>query len=413
MARPKRPGPGTSCGTIVRMLAPEQLPQPLESIASDLEATGWAAEVCDADWRLVYSTSQLRGILGAGDDAELGIGLHILESRGLPFWLDIIDPETAGDWAAMNVPHMLGDDPGGRDRLAAMALPEIVPIVEAAKPSRLGVWTSLIKLTTLGATLGPIRYFGVRAREPDGTPVATLYLYGSSLPAQLLAMVSRGRVAHFERMARLVEPGRREAAILFADVEASGALSRRLPSSTYFEFIRDFNTSSDDTIINGGGIVGDHVGDGLTAFFVVDDVGSPSRAARAAIEVGRGLQAAIDGAAIVAGLGAGDVRLNVGVHWGGTLYMGQVVTGGRLEVTALGDEVNECARIEETAAGGALLASKALIERLDPDDAAAVGIAPSRVAYQALADLDGAGAKAIRDAGLIAVARVEAPLSNS
>jgi class 3 adenylate cyclase len=101
------------------------------------------------------------------------------------------------------------------------------------------------------------------------------------------------------------------------------------------------------------------------------------------------------------------------VHWGGTLYMGQVVTGGRLEVTALGDEVNECARIEQTADGGSLLASKALIERLDPGDAAAVGIAPSRVAYQALAELEGADAKAIRDAGLIAVTRVEAPLSNS
>jgi class 3 adenylate cyclase len=413
MARPQRNGPPTSCGTIVRMLAPEQLPPPLETIASDLEATGWAAEVCDADWRLVYATSQLRGILGADDDAAMGIGLHILESRGLPFWLDIIDPETAGDWAAMNVPHMLGDDPGAREGLAAMALPEIAPVVEAAEPSRTGVWTSLIKLTALGATLGPIRYFGVRAREPDGTPIATLYIYGSSLPAQLLAMVSRGRVAHFERMARLVEPGRREAAILFADVEASGALSRRLPSSTYFEFIRDFNTSSDDTIIDGGGIVGDHAGDGLTAFFVVDDVGSPSRAARAAIDVGRGLQAAIERAGLAAGLGPGDVLLNVGVHWGGTLYMGQVVTGGRLEVTALGDEVNECARIEQTAAGGSLLASKALVERLDPDDAAAVGIAPARVSYQALADLEGADAKAIRDAGLIAVTRVEAPLSNS
>jgi class 3 adenylate cyclase len=47
--------------------------------------------------------------------------------------------------------------------------------------------------------------------------------------------------------------------------------------------------------------------------------------------------------------------------------MGQVVTGGRLGVTALGDEVNECARMKQTATGGALLASKALIERLDPD----------------------------------------------
>jgi class 3 adenylate cyclase len=102
----------------------------------------------------------------------------------------------------------------------------------------------------------------------------------------------------------------------------------------------------------------------------------------------------------------------VGEHWGGTLYMGQVVTGGRLEVTALGDEVNECARIEQTAAGGALLASKALVERLSAADAAAIGVDPPNMAYRALADLDGADAKAIRDAGLIAVAPVGAPLAS-
>jgi class 3 adenylate cyclase len=221
-------------------------------------------------------------------------------------------------------------------------------------------------------------------------------------------MVSRGRVAHFERMARLVEPGRREAAVLFADVEASGALSRRLPSSTYFEFIRDFNTSSDDTIINGGGIVGDHVGDGLTAFFVVDDVGSPSRAARAAIEVGRGLQAAIEGAGMGAGLGSGDVRLNVGVHWGGTLYMGQVVTGGRLEVTALGDEVNEGARIQQSARDGALLASKALVERLTLEDGRRIGVDPEEVVYTTIAELPGADAKAMRDAGTLPVTELYA-----
>jgi len=213
-------------------------------------------------------------------------------------------------------------------------------------------------------------------------------------------------------MARLVEPGRREAAILFADVEASGKLSRRLPSSSYFDFIRDFSTTSDDVIIDGGGIVGDHAGDGVTAFFVVDDFGSASHAARAAIEVGRGMQAGIDRAGAAVGLGAGEVRLRVGVHWGGTLYMGQVVTGGRLEVTALGDEVNECARLEQSAAGGALLASKALIERLEPADAAAVGLAPAQMAYRALADLNTADEKAVRDAGLIAVARIDAALAS-
>jgi class 3 adenylate cyclase len=92
--------------------------------------------------------------------------------------------------------------------------------------------------------------------------------------------------------------------------------------------------------------------------------------------------------------------------------MGQVVTGGRLEVTALGDEVNECARIEQSAAGGALLASKALIERLEADDAAAVGLEPAHMAYRALGDLDGADEKAVRDAGLIAVSRIDTPLAS-
>ena len=59
------------------------------------------------------------------------------------------------------------------------------------------------------------------------------------------------------------------------------------------------------------------------------------------------------------------VKVNVGVHWGATLMVGQVATSGRLEVTALGDQMNECARIEAAATGGAILASKDLIERLE------------------------------------------------
>ena len=394
------------------MAVVEDLPQPLDVLAGSLEETGWAAEVCDADWRLVYVTTQLQGIVGSSDYGELAIGRHILEARATPFWHSIVDPDRRGQWVAENVPQMLADDPGARDRLAAMVEPELAPVVGAAKPAPLGTWTSVIRLRSVGASLGLIRYFGVRARSPEGTPAATVYIYGSNLPAGLLAMVTRGRLTHFQRMARLVEPGPREAAILFADVEASGQLSRRLSSSTYFEFIRRFSSASEDTIIDGGGIVGDHAGDGVTAYFVVDDFGSASRAARAAIEVGRGLQGGIERAGTAVGLAPGEVRLRVGVHWGGALYMGQVVTGGRLEVTALGDEVNECARIEQTAAGGALLASEALLERLDPDEAAAVGLAPSRMAYRTLSDLESADEKAIRDAGLVAVTRVDSPLAS-
>ena len=38
---------------------------------------------------------------------------------------------------------------------------------------------------------------------------------------------------------------------------------------------------------------------------------------------------------------ADDITVRAGLHWGATLYIGSIVTSGRTEVTALGDEVNE------------------------------------------------------------------------
>ena len=144
------------------------------------------------------------------------------------------------------------------------------------------------------------------------------------------------------------------------------------------------------------GIVGKHAGDGGSALFLAADFdGSESAAARAAIEAARAIR---DGAER---LGPDDVtvKLNIGVHWGATLMVGQVATSGRLEVTALGDQMNEGARIEAAAKDGAILASKDLIERLDADDAQATGLDPDAIAYTPLGELDGASDKAIRDAG--------------
>ena len=52
------------------------------------------------------------------------------------------------------------------------------------------------------------------------------------------------------------------------------------------------------------------------------------------------------------------------------------------------------------------LASKPLLERLDADDAEALGLDPDRVTYTPLADLDTATEKARRDAPAIAVCDV-------
>ncbi len=98
--------------------------------------------------------------------------------------------------------------------------------------------------------------------------------------------------------------------------------------------------------------------------------------------------------------------MRFGLHWGATLYVGRLMTSGRAEVTALGDEVNEAARIEACATGGRALASKALIERLDPPHALALGLDLEHLSYVALATLPTATDKARRDAPAIAVCEI-------
>jgi class 3 adenylate cyclase len=168
--------------------------------------------------------------------------------------------------------------------------------------------------------------------------------------------------------------------------------------------MRAITTAIDGVIIEHTGIVGKHAGDGVTAFFLADDLGSSSAAARASINAARAMSVAARGAAksVMENtdfLAPEECLINVGVHWGGSLYMGQLVTGGRLEVTALGDRVNECARLQQTARDGQILASKTLVEHLTEADAAAVGIDPDALMYRTLSEFSGADAKALREAG--------------
>jgi class 3 adenylate cyclase len=155
--------------------------------------------------------------------------------------------------------------------------------------------------------------------------------------------------------------------------------------------------------VRANGIVGKHVGDGVTAFFLAQDAGSESAAARASIEAMRAIRAAARTVADRSGLGTAETTMRFGLHWGATLYVGRLLTSGRAEVTALGDEMNEAARIEACATGGRALASKALLERLDPTDAEALDVEPEQLSYTPLGDLPTANEKARRDAPAIAV----------
>jgi class 3 adenylate cyclase len=214
----------------------------------------------------------------------------------------------------------------------------------------------------------------------------------------------------YERMAALQEPRRCQGAILFADLQGSARLSRTLPTATYFSLIRSLSTAMDAAIAANEGVVGKHAGDGVSGFFLLPDNSSVSSVAASSIKAARSIQAhASEEMARLAqetGIDATYHGMNVGLHWGASIYMGQLVPGGRLDVTALGDSVNECARIQETAGEGALLASKQLVEHLTVSDAEELEVDLDKLVYRTIDEIPGVSDKAKRDAGGIPVARI-------
>jgi class 3 adenylate cyclase len=400
-------------------------------MAEELDEVACAASIFDASWNLAWVSTELKVLIGEEDEGKLGYGKHVIETYSSPTWALLITTESQLNMFQQHLPRYLYDSPGGKkefretleralenwdeppewlpkDALSSELLERFLDEIEPERPPL--IWTSTFDFLRADLPPAPIREFHIRLFD-EGEFLGTVLLYEPALPARVLDLVSRGDRRMFERMARLVHPGRRRAAILFADLEASTDLSRRLPSAAYFQLLRAATTAIDQVVVENRGLVGKHVGDGVTAFFLADDLGSPSTAARAAIsaarDIGAAVRAAGDEVADETGvLDAADCLVNVGVHWGGTLYMGQLVTGGRLEVTALGDEVNECARMEQTATSGQVLASKSLVEHLTDDDARAIGIDPDRVLYTPLGELQGAGEKAKKDAGAIPVTQL-------
>jgi class 3 adenylate cyclase len=224
--------------------------------------------------------------------------------------------------------------------------------------------------------------------------------------SQLAAAASIQDLAHLERMRAVERPDRRPAAILMADLEASSPLARRLSTAQYFAFGRRLVRAADGCIIDAGGLVGRHAGDGVVGFFLAETTGSESAAARSCIAATRTLRGALADIAARSEIAPSELGLRFGLHWGATLYVGRILTAGRSEVTALGDEVNEAARIEACATGGRALASKSLIERLDRADAESLGLDIRHTTYTPLGELATATDKARRDAPSIAVCEI-------
>jgi class 3 adenylate cyclase len=393
------------------MSSPPSLPDhpELAEVARSLEETRWAAEIYDVHWRLEWVSGEIFALTGESDPAEVGYGEHILEHIRRSTLQSVISAESVASLLEVELPMILHDTPGGKEelkRLAGGTLDDVIDRIEEKVPPT--SWAAQIQFIQGNLPPIPVNLLVTRLHTREGEHIGRLILFGPALPTSILSLVARGDPEMFGRMASLVEPGRHPAAILFADLQDSGLVSKRLPSASYFALLAALITAIDEVVVKFGGVIGKHAGDGATAFFIADHVGSPSLAARAAIEAAREIAVVTRDVVKRAGdeveaLDPDDVRVNVGLHWGGQLFMGQLVTGGRLEVTALGDRVNEAARIQESARDGQVLASKSLLEHLDTEDADALGIDPDAFTYRTIEELPTAGEKAKRDAGTLPV----------
>ena len=371
----------------------------------DLGPDRWAALVLDAQDRLVWVSDELMSFLGETNPAKLGIGRHFVEALLSPTWRDTMVEEGQLDIFERAMPLFKGELPD--EVMAALPPPFDAAMSELEARPRVPLFAGGFGYIKDDLPPYRVEYIVFELRDSSGARIGSVGITNQGTRPTLLAMLARGDLAMYERMSRLVRPGKHAAAVLFADLEGSGELSRQLPTSRYFELARELATSFDELVAAECGIVGKHVGDGMTAFFLACDVGGASGAAVASIRTARQLQeVAMDISERLEADGltlTRNPRIRAGLHYGSALYLGQLVPGGRLDVTALGDEVNECARIEEMAHGGRLLASKQLVESLDADDAKAIGLDPQRLSYRPLASLGEPSAKALRDAAALAV----------
>ncbi len=383
----------------------------LAEVAASLQGSGHWGWVVDPQWRILFVTDELRLTFGGNVGlANWPVGVHMFSPEFLAATREFRFGTTSDELFRSNFAAVGGwvltDTPGGREDLRTIVDPVLHDMVDTIEPHDEAAHWFAGAGTGIVETVG-VHVFGFRVRDRDGRLAGTAMMTKPAAGmATLGSITSMGDARHYQRMLQVAKSGRRPAAILFADLEGSSPLSRRLSTASYFALGRRLVRASDAAVIEAGGIPGRHVGDGTVAFFLAETCGSESAAARACITAARSLRGALDGVAQRSGLEPQDVGLRFGLHWGSTLYVGSITTGGRSEVTALGDEVNEAARIEACATGGLMLASKDLMERLDPGDAAALDLDPDRATYTALGDLDSATEKARRDAPAIAVCEV-------
>jgi class 3 adenylate cyclase len=273
-------------------VGPETCPVPddpvLAATATALNDTGQWAEIVDPDWGTVYLTDEARWMYGGKVElAPFPLGAHLygpervsmaMEWRGGQFPLDVLRRAFV-----MYGPWTLAGTQGGREGLRALVDPRLEDIVDELEPVEAPpAATRRFRGIYTGAGAGVETLTNIlRLRDATGAVVGTALITEPALGmAAITRMTALGDLQHFERVDRVAKAGRRSAAVLFADLESSSPLSRKLSTVGYFALIRRLARAADQCVVDAGGVVGTHAGDGIVAFFLTETSGSESARVR-------------------------------------------------------------------------------------------------------------------------------------
>src|SRR3954462_2365087 len=158
----------------------------LHPIAESLEATKWAAEIWDAEWRLAWVSEETKAIVGTDNEEHLGYGKHIVTARWTEPWLSSVSDATRqrsmdDDWG-----YIAHDTPGAVEGLAAIfrELGGVVPAnLAVVEPPPL--WTGIVELEQPGMAPIDARFVALRLFDDSGEFIGTTYIYGATMPARL------------------------------------------------------------------------------------------------------------------------------------------------------------------------------------------------------------------------------------
>lgn len=182
----------------------------------------------------------------------------------------------------------------------------------------------------------------------------------SGLGAPLMRLLGREPSSLTPHLCRLCHDSARkqiggaevEMTLLFADIRGSTALAEKMSAAAFSRLINRFYSAATDVLSNSRAWSDRLVGDEVIGIYVPGFAG-PHHAAQA-VQAAQRLMAAL-------GYGTEDeawLPVGVGIHTG-IAFAGAVGrTGGAIDITALGDNVNVAARLSSKAGSGEVLISE-------------------------------------------------------